>query len=744
MAQNSTRLGISRDLLSDRQRVAVTPAASIPRIQFSSGAARALQDFSATLFNTSQRIEDRLDQQAAVESQVEGATAGAAGDFELRDYSTIRGREFNRAAIEGFTATLETTSITRVAELQRQFANDPAGLSQALQSYHQGVAGQLNRYSPSAGAGYLHRATTRAQPAIARAEDSAFRLTKDQADAALIASQNALDAEMRSYAGDLFSDNPERSKAASQALGMVTQDLMRVYSAVDPVTGRPLYSATDRAKAQNAIRSTIFKTATTSWFSEQDDKAQAYLDFISGDFKIDLNLTGPDFNKMPGNVADAISQAAIRNDVDPDALATIAFIESKFRTDAQNPRSSAGGLFQFIDETAADYGLEDKFDAAQSADAGARLMADNQAAFVQALGRKPTTGELYLMHQQGTTGGLTLLQNPNALAVDLVGSDEVKLNGGRDDMTAAEFANIWIRKAESIQEKQSFSATQVLSEQDMSALDADMRAQIGFQNRQSDRRAREEAAQLEATQEEVNFDMSLRLYTGGQTIDGQEIPELQAGEVVRAFDNGLLTGSQSEAFLKALAQESPTQSDLTVYDEALRRLNNGEDITTFVLENKNALSSGHASSLIQQNREQADDPEGQTLTEEQRGYLGMLKDAIAPEGLLAKLDQGASIRSFEAQDEYRRRVGEGEMASDVARDIITRSQEAAQANQNAKLQKLLTPRFSVPGEQPGTIDPRASAAALQSAFQAGNISPESYARQRALILKWARIQKGSE
>lgn len=744
MAQNSTRVGISRDLFRDRQRATVAPASSIPRIQFSSGAAQGLQQFSQTLFNTSQRIEDQLDQQAGAEAQVEGATAGISGDFELRDYTTIRGREFNRSAIETFTTTLETRSIAQVAALRQQYANDPEGLQNALTLYHRGVAGELDKVSPSAGAGYLQRATTRAMPAIAAARDNAFKLTRDQADAMLISSQVALDAELKTYASDLFSDNPERSQAASTALGLVTTDLMRVYEAVDPVTGRPLYSASERAKAQAGIRSTVFRTATIGWFGEQENKAEAYLDFISGDFKIDLNLTGPDFDKMPAGVASAISNAATQHGVDPDALATIAFLESKFNTNAQNPNSSAGGLFQFIDSTADEYGLQDRLDADQSSDAAAQLMADNVEALTEVLGREPTTGELYLAHQQGTAGASNLLSNPDALAVDIVGEDAVTLNGGSKTETAARFAARWINRAQGVQEKQSFSAEQALSPADLRAIDAEMRSQINFRNQQADRQTRAEETERNAIHAETGFFMSTQLYNGGEEINGQIIPPLTRDLVIQYMERDEISPEMGTAFLRALSQDAPRNSDLTVYNEALRRLNEGEDIATFVLENQGNLSRAHASSLIQQSREQVDDPEGQTMTEEQRGYLGMLRNAIAPEGLLAKLDQGASIRSFEAQDEYRKRIAEGEVASNVARDIIQRSQEAAQASTDARLQQLLTPRFSVPGQIPGQIDAQGSAAALEAAFQAGNISPESYQRQRALILKWLRIQNGVE
>lgn len=150
---------------------------------------------------------------------------------------------------------------------------------------------------------------------------------------------------------------------------------------------------------------------------------------------------------MPGEIRSVISEAAARHGVDPNALLTIAWIESKGNPNAKNPNSSAGGLFQFIDSTARGYGLSNKFDPAQAADAAARLARDNSSALESVLGRKPTAGELYLAHQQGIGGATKLLSNPNAKAVDLVGADAVRLNGGSADMTAGEFASLWMKKA---------------------------------------------------------------------------------------------------------------------------------------------------------------------------------------------------------------------------------------------------------------------------------------------------------
>lgn len=150
-----------------------------------------------------------------------------------------------------------------------------------------------------------------------------------------------------------------------------------------------------------------------------------------------------------GNVQQIISDAASKYGVDPDTMLTIADLESGFNPNAQNPDSSAGGLFQFIDSTADDYGLVDKFDPYASADAAARLARDNKELLTEVLGRAPTKGELYLAHQQGGSGAAGLLSNPSKPAVNVVGLDQVKLNGGRPDMLSQDFAGLWVNKANS-------------------------------------------------------------------------------------------------------------------------------------------------------------------------------------------------------------------------------------------------------------------------------------------------------
>lgn len=121
-----------------------------------------------------------------------------------------------------------------------------------------------------------------------------------------------------------------------------------------------------------------------------------------------------------------------------------AYIESSFNPNANNGTSR--GEFQFTKGTQAQYGLQDPYDPQQSADAAARLAVDNAKYLKNGLGRDPTGAELYLAHQQGAGGALNLLTHPNAPATDIVGKQAVIGNGGNANMTAGQFANLWLNK----------------------------------------------------------------------------------------------------------------------------------------------------------------------------------------------------------------------------------------------------------------------------------------------------------
>ena len=129
-------------------------------------------------------------------------------------------------------------------------------------------------------------------------------------------------------------------------------------------------------------------------------------------------------------------------------LARTYQIESGSGANLYNPLSKAAGGFQFIPSTAKQYGLKDPYDLAQSADAAARLAADNRAALQKAGIENPTAAQLYLAHQQGASGANKLLGGADTKATDIVGEKAVLWNAGKASMTGPEFAERIMAKFE--------------------------------------------------------------------------------------------------------------------------------------------------------------------------------------------------------------------------------------------------------------------------------------------------------
>ena len=158
-------------------------------------------------------------------------------------------------------------------------------------------------------------------------------------------------------------------------------------------------------------------------------------------------------NVSPPQIAGAIRQAAATTGTSFEYLLATAQIESKLNPAAQAPTSSAGGLYQFIDQTwlatvknagpsfglgryaqAIVQGPDGRFDvpnpAARTAIMGLRgnaqvsaMMAgaftrNNAAQLNAALGRKPSEAELYVAHFLGADGAGKLIaaahSNPRA------------------------------------------------------------------------------------------------------------------------------------------------------------------------------------------------------------------------------------------------------------------------------------------------------------------------------------------
>lgn len=135
-------------------------------------------------------------------------------------------------------------------------------------------------------------------------------------------------------------------------------------------------------------------------------------------------------------------------------LQRLAQVESDGNPSAENGRST--GIFQFRPDTfAAAGGKGDIYDVGEQTRAALTLSRRDRAN-LESLGIEPTDANVYIMHQQGPGGGRALLTAPPetgavAALTPVYGSAEIARkaivgNGGKPDMTAGEFVDMWRRK----------------------------------------------------------------------------------------------------------------------------------------------------------------------------------------------------------------------------------------------------------------------------------------------------------
>jgi hypothetical protein len=587
---------VPREIKQGRLQIPVIGAGEIPRIQFSSGAARALEAFSRDMFSLANGFQDQLDETAKAEAASEGAIAGATGDIELQSYGTIRGRAYNTAAIETFVTTVETQSIFKVQELQAKFGADPARLQAELESYGAGVSGEVGKVYPPAAASFRQRLALRSAPAIEAARDARYKLTREAADAALVQNEVALKAEISSLSGDLFSENPARSQAAAQAVGSLQREYLQIFEAVDPTTGKPLYNAEEKAKAKVGFYEDVMENAAMGWFDQQPDKAGAYVRFTEGDFTINLQSPGAD----PGRVIEvqddraAIRKQPIAKDVrDKIAVAAAATgenIQFKVTSGGQNPLGIGGPRTGSTRHDAGHAG-----DGVLVVDGKEILPGEDKALYARFFENAAAAGLTGLGHYAWGVhvgGGSEAAWGPNTKGNTLDPTFGAAIARGRSGPkldVAPTKSTVDIRKA--------------LPTEAMNRIETEMRARISFGNTMVDRAVAAEEKEVKRGQEAIEFEMYNRIWAHGNDPEtGQPREPLNREQIENAVRKGFIAPEAGKGMIKALTVDKPERSDPAFYGDVLRRLYAGENVYSYILDNADKLSGKDASELLGKNQ----------------------------------------------------------------------------------------------------------------------------------------------
>ncbi|HHQ1361619.1 lytic transglycosylase domain-containing protein [Acinetobacter baumannii] len=159
-------------------------------------------------------------------------------------------------------------------------------------------------------------------------------------------------------------------------------------------------------------------------------------------------------SSLPTN-AKQIALRAKQDGIDPSVALTISHIETggKFNHTAQNPTSSAYGLFQVLDDSWKNLGGKDRNNVDEQIRIGLKHIKQANNYIRKNLGRDPVAHEQYLGHLLGPGGAVKVLKaDPSRPLIDVVRSydaknaDAIVKNNGMSGMTVGEAINKWRSK----------------------------------------------------------------------------------------------------------------------------------------------------------------------------------------------------------------------------------------------------------------------------------------------------------
>lgn len=585
-------------------------------------------------------------------------------------------------------------------------------------------------------------------PAVESARDDRYKLTQDEANASLILHEATVLGAVKENSKNLFSANPALSQAASTAVAQTYYEYMRTYDAVDPITGKPLYSQSDKAKAQVYMRDKIMTEAAIGWFESQPDPAKAYLEMASDDFKFNINLPGEE----PGKIIYE-NQGKTRN--------------RKVNQQVESWLTTAAGML----------GPNVSVHVTSGGQPTQAEIASARARGQQVGGRTGST-----RHDHGNAADIVLSvngkkvtpqQNPqlyrdfaeNAAAAGATGighySWGIHVGGGSetvwgpdtrvasvDPAFAASVARGRTRRGSTkLMEPMNINMPlkSAMSEKAWNSLDQEMRQRINFTNQQYDRQIKQQEAETKEAQEAAGTSIALRIYAAGQKdADGNDILPIDPQEIDQMRFDGLISNSQAQSFIKAITTEKPERSDPNVYQELQRRMWNGEDVQDDLL-NAELLSQSDRNALLQKNRDLRQS-EGRMTAEESRQYAA-LGDLLKTPGMFGEIDQGQAVRAYEAQQEFIDRINAraqtGETLTDIVRDIRGRYFLDMSSYTGTQLDRIGLPRFAVTRDTDSRmIDIAATTKRIADAFEAKKFSSEQeFYDQLKLVAEWDRLQK---
>ena len=263
----------------------------------------------------------------------------------------------------------------------------------------------------------------------------------------------------------------------------------------------------------------------------------------------------------------------------------------------------------------------------------------------------------------------------------------------------------------------------------------DLKSDLAFRNRAASAAAAREEAALRIEGERQLTDVYMRMA-------GLREGAVSPGEVEELVSQGFISASQARGVIEWLSDggERPDQTNpesLKYISAALYR--DGADpreLMGWLSGNVDKFSASDFATWMK-TLDSFDPGSDNAMTQEQRYFNGVLKDALTSDSLLGDADFGAEERRRQAMAEYwRRTVENGED------DIAKRSVGSLQSSMMQGTGSLVRPRGAVMLPD-GSVNIEATMANIGRLIAEGKITGDEIIIQRDLILEWQRRQQAA-
>lgn len=201
----------------------------------------------------------------------------------------------------------------------------------------------------------------------------------------------------RAWRRTTFDDSITQSGArVQQDPGAYDDELKDQLQTIDALSGE-LHPEDKIALTQRA-RKTLAEAASLGFVQKAPQQA--------------VGILGGEQPLPEGSTQAKIVAAATKYKVDPATLLAQKQLETP-----NDEIGNGGGAFQFVPQTAQQYGLTNPQDTDANIDAAARLTADNTKTLRKSLGRDPTPYDVRMAHWFGPGGALAMLKSPDTTTV---------------------------------------------------------------------------------------------------------------------------------------------------------------------------------------------------------------------------------------------------------------------------------------------------------------------------------------